>query len=116
VSLNFSQTISFECDDAAFETILGMMSEWDELQADNDIMGYMGTHLLVDRDNPGHYVIVAEFGVVDPDVSAFDEAMRNNERPETQEFAERLRAIVKGEPVFNNYDEVYRTGQGAAAF
>jgi hypothetical protein len=114
--VNFSQTISFRCDPEDIKTIMDMMAEWDELQADNDIMGYMGTHLLADRDNPGQYVVVAEFGSVDPEVSAYDEAMRNNERPETQEFAAKMREITKGEPVFNNYDEVYRTGQGAAAF
>ena len=27
-----------------------------------------------------------------------------------------VREIAQGEPTFNNYDEVYRTGQGAAAF
>ena len=116
MNVNFSQTISFRCDPADIKKIMDMMAEWDELQADNDIMGYMGTHLLADRDNPGQYVIVAEFGSVDPEVPAYDEAMRNNERPETQEFAERMREIATEDPVFNNYDEVYRTGQGAAAF
>ena len=52
-----------------------------------DIMGYMGIRILADRETPGEYVIVADFGVVDPDVSAADEAARNNERPETQEWA-----------------------------
>jgi hypothetical protein len=113
---NFSQTISFRCDPEDIKKIMGMMADWDELQADNDIMGYMGTHLLADRDNPGHYVVVAEFGSFDPEISAYDEAMRNNDRPETQEFAAKMREITQGEPVFNNYDEVYRTGQGASAF
>ena len=116
MNVNFSQTISFQCSDEDIKTIMDMMAEWDEIQADNDIMGYMGTHLLADRDNPGHYMIVAEFGVVDPDVSAYDEAMRNNERPETQDFAAKMQSIAQGEPVFNNYDEIYRTGQGASAF
>ena len=116
MNVNFSQTIRFQCSEEALQEILKMMEEWDDLQADNDIMGYMGTHLLADRDNPGHYMIVAEFGVVDPDVSAYDEAMRNNERPETQEFAAKMREVAHGEPAFNNYDEIYRTGQGAAAF
>ena len=42
-------------------------------------MGYMGTRVLADRENAGQYVIVADFGVVDPDVSAADEADRNND-------------------------------------
>ena len=73
-------------------------------------MGYMGTRLLADRETPGRYVILAEFGVVDPDVSAADEAQRNNERPETQEWLERLRAVIDGEPEYHHYDELYRTG------
>ena len=53
-------------------------------------MGYMGTRLLADRESPVEYLIIADFGVVDPDVSAADEAARNNERPETQAWAARL--------------------------
>ena len=113
-NLNFTQTISFRCND--IETIVKMAAEWDELQADNDIMGYMGTHILRDRDDPGHYVMIAEFGVVDPDVSAYDEAMRNNDRPETQEFAAKMREIIEAEPDWGHFDEIYRTGFGASAF
>ena len=52
-------------------------------------MGYMGTRLYADREDPGRFLIVADFGVVDPDVSAAEEAARNNDRPETQERARR---------------------------
>ena len=62
-------------------------------------------------DDPGHYVIVAEFAVVDPNVSAVEEAMKNNDRPITQEWARRMRSISDGsEPEWGNYDEIYRTG------
>ena len=87
---NFSQTITVRCDDPA--PIVEMLEEWDLNQATSDIMGYMGTRVLADRENPGQYVIIADFGVVDPDVSAADEAARNNERPETQACAARLLA------------------------
>ena len=117
MNVNLSQTISFQCDNPEdLKTIMQMMSDWDEKQSDNDVMGYMGTHLLADRDNPGHYLVVAEFGVIDPDVSAYDEAMRNNDRPETQEFAEKMREIIDGEPEWGHFDEIYRTGFGASAF
>jgi hypothetical protein len=69
----------------------------------------MGTRLLADREHPGQYLIIADFGVVDPDVSAADEASRNNERPETQAWAARLLELVDGTPVYANYDEFYRT-------
>ncbi len=54
-------------------------------------------------------MIIADFGVVDPDVSAADEAARNNERPETQATAARMRELVDGEPEYHHYDELYRT-------
>jgi hypothetical protein len=107
VNRNFTQTIAVRCDDPA--PIIELLEQWDLDQASADIMGYMGVRLLADRDNPGQYLIVADFGVVDPDVSAADEAARNNERPETQANAARMREHVHGEPEYRHYDELYRT-------
>ena len=104
---NFTQTIAVRCDDPA--PIIELLEQWDIDQASADIMGYMGVRLLADRDNPGQYLIVADFGVVDPDVSAADEAARNNERPETQANAARMREHIHGEPEYRHYDELYRT-------
>ena len=61
--------------------IVALLAEWDRSQATSDVMGYMGTHVLADRDEPGHYLIVAEFGVVDPDVPAADEAEAQQRTP-----------------------------------
>ncbi len=108
MNLNFSQTITVRCGDPAL--LLELIEGWDRHQATTDIMGYMGVRLLADRETPGRYVLLAEFGIVDPDVSAVEEAQRNNERPETQEWLERLRAVIDGEPEFHDYDELYRTG------
>jgi hypothetical protein len=105
---NYTQIISIRSDHP--ETLVEMLAEWDRQQATTDIMGFMGTHLLADRENPGLYLIVAEFGVVDPDVSAAEEAARNNERPETQAWAQKLLEVIDGEPVYRHYDELYRTG------
>jgi len=107
VNRNFSQSIAVRCDDPA--PIVALLEEWDLGQASTDIMGYMGTRLLADRESPGRYLVIADFGVVDPDVSAADEATRNNERPETQAWAARLRELVDGEPEYRHYDELYRT-------
>jgi hypothetical protein len=107
VNRNFSQSISVRCDDPA--TLIDMLEQWDFKQATADIMGYMGSRLLADRENAGHYVIVADFGIVDPDVSAADEALRNNERPETQAWAARLLEVIEGPPEYHHYDELYRT-------
>ena len=107
MNLNFTQTISVRCDDPA--PIIELLEQWDLDQASTDIMGYMGIRVLADRGNPGRYLIIADFGVVDPDVSAAEEAARNNERPETQATAARMAELVDGEPEYRHYDELYRT-------
>lgn len=106
--MNFTQMIAFKTDDP--DTLVKMAAGWDEMQAEADIMGYAGSRVLADRDRPGHYVLVADFAVVDLDVPAADEAARNNDRPETQLWAEKLRAIIDGDPTYSHYDEIYRTG------
>jgi hypothetical protein len=107
VNKNFVQTMTMRCDDPS--QLIDLANDWDLQQATSDIMGYMGMRVLADRAEPGRYVIVAEFGVIDPDVPAADEAARNNERPETQATAARLRSITDGEIEYHHYDEIYRT-------
>jgi hypothetical protein len=107
VNRNFTQTITVRCDDPA--PIVAMAAEWDRNQASGELTGYMGTRVLADREKLGQYIIVADFGVVDPNVSAADEAARNNSRPETREFATRLREVIEGEPEYHHFDEIYRT-------
>jgi hypothetical protein len=107
VHRNFSQTMTFRSHDHA--AVLEIVNAWDVQQANSDIMGYMGCRLLVDRADPTCYVISADFGVIDPEVSAADEALRNNERPETQAGAARLRELVEGDIEYREYDELYRT-------
>jgi hypothetical protein len=72
----------------------------------------MEVRLLADRDDPGRYVLINDFGVVDPDVSAAQEAWLNNERSQTQQFAERMRALATSEAEWHHYDELYRTTFG----
>jgi hypothetical protein len=99
--------MTLRCDDQ--EKLLELAKGWDIQQARSDIMGYAGMRVLADRDEPGSYLIIANFGVIDPDVSAAEEARRNDARPETQESAARLREIVEGQITYGHYDEVYRT-------
>jgi hypothetical protein len=108
VNVNFTQTISIRCTDP--QKLVELSEAWDREQAKADIMGYMGSHVLQDRDDPGRYLIVAEFGVVDPDVPAAEEAQRNNERDQTKLWARMLTEIIEGEPEYHHYDEIYRTG------
>jgi len=107
VNRNFSQTITVQCSDP--DRLCEMLAEWDLNQATSDIMGYMGTRVLADREKMGRYVIIADFGVIDPNVSAADEAARNNARPETRAFADRMRELFDAEPEWHHYDEIYRT-------
>jgi len=106
--LNFVQTITIRSD--CPDDLVELLEQWDRNQAFADIMGYIRSHLLADRDDPGRYLIIAEFAQVDADVAAADEAQRNNERPETQEWARRLLNYIQGEPAYHNYDELYQTG------
>ena len=104
---NFMQTFSMRCDDPG--ALVALAEAWDRQQAAADIMGYMGSRVLADRDDPGRYMFIADFGVVDPDVSAVEEAARNNERAETQAWAAGLLAAIEGTPEYHHYDELYRT-------
>ena len=106
--MNFTQTIAIRSKDPA--AVVELLRQWDVDQASADIMGYMGTRVLVDREHPDELVIAADFAAVDPNISAHEEAQRNNDRPETQEWARRLLEVIEGEPVYRDYDELYRTG------
>lgn len=105
---NFVQTITVRCREP--DRLIELAREWDELQAASDVMGFIGTRILGDRATPDVYVIEADFGIVDPGISAYEEALRNNERPVTQEWARRLREITDGDPEYHHFDEIYRTG------
>ncbi len=50
-----------------------------------------------DRDRPGTCIIVAEF-------ASYDEAMKNNDLPQTQRISEQMMKLADGEPTFRNLD------------
>jgi hypothetical protein len=107
VNRNFSQTITVRCKQPA--KLLELIAQWDRNQAASDIMGYMGTRVLADREHADCYMVIADFGIVDPGVSAAEEAARNNERPETKAMAAAVADLIDGEPEYHDFDEVYRT-------
>lgn len=106
--MRFAQAISFRCDDP--DGLVDLLAEWDQGQASTEVMGYIGTRLLADRDDPGRYLILAEFAEVDGDLTPAEEAERNNQREATQRWADKLRALIGGEPEWIHFDELYRTG------
>jgi hypothetical protein len=102
---NFTQMVSFRSDHP--EELVALAREWDVYQADSAIEGYIGVRLLADREDPGRYVMVADFGVIDPDVTAAQEAFMHNELTQTEAFAARFRAFTTGEEEWHHYDEMY---------
>lgn len=50
-----------------------------------------------DRDDPGRYVTIVEFG-------SYEEAMANSEDPRTGEFAAQMTELCDGPPTFRNLD------------
>lgn len=106
--MKFEQAMTFRCGDP--DALVRLLLEWDRGQAETDVMGYIGTRLLANRDDPGSYMILAEFAEVDGDLTPAQEAERNNQREETQRWADQLRALIGGEPEWIHFDELYRTG------
>lgn len=96
--MGFTQMMAVRAADGA--ALAALMSEWHAAEA-GVAPGYQGSRLLADRDDPGRYMVVVYF-------SSFEEAEQNNDRPETQEWAGRLGALIDGEPEFANFDEVHQ--------
>ncbi len=104
----FAQGIRVKCADA--DALIKLLKQYDDNQASVDIMGFIGSRVLADRDNPGQFLILAEFAEVDGKLTAAEEAELNNQRQETEGWANALRALIDGEPEWIHYDELYRTG------
>ncbi|MFF3870287.1 hypothetical protein [Streptomyces sp. NPDC001978] len=58
--------------------------------------------ILKDRTQPGRYLAVLEF-------DSYEEAMRNNEDPETGKFAEQMAALCTRPPSFTDCDVLEMT-------
>jgi len=89
--------------------LLELIEQWDLANAMGDITAYMGTRVLADREHEGWLTIIVDFGVIDPEVSAAEEAMRHNDLPTTQAMASAAWALADGPPEYCNFDEIYRT-------
>jgi hypothetical protein len=105
---NFVQTLRVHCPDPT--KLIELIEQWDLANATSeDLTAYMGTRVLADRQHLGYYTLIIDFGVIDPDVPAADEAARHNERPETKAMAAAAALLIEGEPVYEHFDEIYRT-------
>lgn len=59
----------------------------------------LGGTVTADRDRPGTYLSIVVF-------ESYEAAMDNSNRPEVQDFADRMAQITRGQPKFYNLDVV----------
>ena len=97
--MSFTQMITVQASSA--DALIALLSDWDDDQK-GVAPGYERSRLLADKDNPDRYVIEVDF-------SDEDRAQENNNRPETQAWAEKLQAAADGEPQYHNYEAAYHT-------
>jgi hypothetical protein len=91
--MTFVQIIDFETTKA--DEMTALMAEWAaSAQGERIPTVAMLGH---DRDNPRHYMEMVEF-------PSYEEAMRNSQMPQTQEFAARMTALCTSGPRFVNLD------------
>ncbi len=92
--MRFTQHIVIHADNA--DALIDLVRAWQESETAGE-PGNLGGRLLAFRDQPGRYVLQADF-------SSFEEAEKNNERPETQAWAARLLELIEGQPKYENLD------------
>jgi len=91
--MTFVQIIDFET--TSMSEMNALMDEW--LASTEGKRTTMADMLMHDRENPQHYVEMVEF-------PSYEDAMRNNDLPETQQFAEQMRKLCTSGPSFLNLD------------
>ncbi|MEX1008433.1 MAG: DUF1330 domain-containing protein [Acidimicrobiia bacterium] len=93
--MKFVQIIEYKT--TKFDEVINLLDEWLAATEGKRLAGSSTT--CRDRDNANTYVVVVEF-------PSYEEAMRNDDLPETQQFAEKMMAVCDGEPIFRNLDVV----------
>lgn len=94
----FTQIMTVEgAEDQALHQLL---ASWDAEQA-GVAPGYLGCRVLAD-DETGRHLIEVDF-------SSEEEARRNSDRPETQQWAKELGELITGEPTYLNLRQVCST-------
>ncbi|MFI5054125.1 MAG: hypothetical protein ACHQDE_07165 [Acidimicrobiia bacterium] len=93
--MKFVQIIEFKT--SRYDEIDKLMDEWMAASTGKRTP----THEISakDRDQPDTYLQIVEF-------PSYEEAMRNNDLPETGKFAERIAALCDGPAKFRNLDVV----------
>lgn len=93
--MKFMQVIEYRT--AKFDEVSKLVDAWlAQTEGKRTVaQGFTGR----DREEPGRHVDVIVF-------PSYDEAMRNNELPETQALAEKMTSLCEGEVIFRNLDVV----------
>lgn len=95
----FTQIITI--DGADEQALHDHVAAWDAEQGDA-APGYQGVRVLADQQHPGRHLVQVDF-------DSEDSAQRNNDRAETQAWAEQLRELAGGEPSYRDLREVCTT-------
>ena len=93
--MRFVQIIEFTT--SRIDEVKKLDDEW--LAATEGMRTASHSILCRDRDRPNVYLQIVEF-------PSYEDAMRNNEMPETADFASRVMALCDGEAQFRNLDLV----------
>jgi hypothetical protein len=96
--MEFVQIIEYETDRP--DEIRALSEQWRQ-KGQPATGGPIRVTVCHDRDRPDRYVTLAEF-------PSYEVAMANSNRPETHDFAMRMRELCKGEPRFVNLDVLTR--------
>ncbi|MFG3508994.1 hypothetical protein ACGF5F_26230 [Streptomyces sp. NPDC047821] len=92
--MRFTQIIDFETEH--IDELEAFLEERRTALADKDY-GPVDRILLRDRDRPNRYLAIVGF-------ASHEDAMRNNDDPETQKIAEKMAKLCPKPPVFTNCD------------
>lgn len=97
--MSFTQMMTVRTQDP--DRLRELLAGWHQEQH-GTAPGYEGARLLADREHPDRWLIEVDF-------ASREEAQRNNDRPETEDWARRLRDAVEGEPDYHDYDLTFTT-------
>lgn len=95
----FTQIMTVQADER--DSLIELLENWDREER-GGAPGYQRARLLADQQRPGRYVVEVDF-------SSEAEARENNGRAETQAWADKLRALARGEPDYDDFEVIYAT-------
>jgi len=93
--MKFMQIIEYKT--SRFDEVSRIMDDWMAQTTGRRAMGSAATGR--DRDTADTYIEVVTF-------PSYEEAMRNNDLPETNAFAEKMMELCDGPAIFRNLDVV----------